>query len=50
MTQDLLLESAVLLLSGTAGALVWAVRTLWRLDRRMVRVETKLGLIDERTV
>lgn len=32
------------LISATAGALAWTVKTLWRLDRRIVRIETKLGL------
>lgn len=34
----------VVLLAATAGVLGKAVLVLWRLDRRMVRVETKLGL------
>lgn len=36
---------SLMLLTATAGALCWTVRTLWRMDRRIVRLETKAGFI-----
>ncbi len=38
------------LLAGTAAALAWAVRVLWQLDRRVLRLETHLNLDSKESV
>lgn len=47
MTEVSLTLPIVLLLSATAAALVWVVRVLWQLDRRIVKIEARLGLKGE---
>jgi hypothetical protein len=45
VTSDIVVSLPVAtLIAGTAACLVWTVRILWQLDRRVLRVETHLNI------